>query len=230
MQRDFVTMDVKKETIAQLAEKSFKSVFRTTIEAPGFVHLVFNKEEFTPFQFRALMIALKKEISKHIVSTSQQKLSNHWLVRFDQQVDTPFHVDNAAAHSILMLGYEPSEVESELQLADYHAYAQKTFEKPTNYFHKFTPIFKDDEEKLIPFITKIKINTKEQYSIVIMNNSSPTLEATTLGVFHKAIMLTKDAKKSRIVNSMVLNIVPEESLTDDTAKENLFLHHTLIHT
>ena len=230
MQRDFVMMNVKKETIAQLAEKSFKSVFRTTTEAPGFVHFIFNKEEFTPFQFRALMIALKKEISKRILSTYQQKLSNHWLVCFDQQVDTPFHVDNAAAHSILMLGYEPSEVASELHLADYHAYAHKTFRNPSAYFHKFTPIFKDDEEKLTPFSTKININTEEQYSIVIMNNSSPTLEATTLGMFHKAVMLTKDAKKSRIVNSMVLNIVPEESLTDDTEKENQFLHHTLMHT
>jgi hypothetical protein len=33
--------------------------------------------------------------------------SYHWLVRFDQQVNTPFHVD--IDQSFLMLGYEPSE-------------------------------------------------------------------------------------------------------------------------
>jgi hypothetical protein len=50
------------------------------------------------------------------------KLSYHWLVRFDQQVNTPF-VDNAADQSFLMLGYEPSE--SELHIADYYKYANE---------------------------------------------------------------------------------------------------------
>jgi hypothetical protein len=48
-----------------------------------------------------------------------KKLSYHWLVRFDQQVNTPFHVDNAADQSFLMLGYEPSEIESELHIYKY---------------------------------------------------------------------------------------------------------------
>jgi hypothetical protein len=55
-----------------------------------------------------------------------KKLSYHWLVRFDQQVNTPFHVDNAADQSFLMLGYEPSEIESELHIADYYKYANES--------------------------------------------------------------------------------------------------------
>jgi hypothetical protein len=40
------------------------------------------------------------------------------------KVNTPF-VDNAADQSFLMLGYEPSEIESELHIADYYKYAMK---------------------------------------------------------------------------------------------------------
>jgi hypothetical protein len=38
----------------------------------------------------------------------------------------PFHVDNAADQSFLMLGYEPSEIESELHIADYYKYANES--------------------------------------------------------------------------------------------------------
>lgn len=223
-------MEVKKENLQQFAEKSFHSVFRTTVDAPGFVHLVFKKEDFTPYQFRAMMLGLKEEFSKLAINTYQLKLKSYGLVRFDQQKNTPFHVDNAANHSILMLGYEPSEVKSELQLADYHAYAEKTLEEPKTYFHKFTPVFKDDETLLEPFKSTINIDTKAHYVLVIMNNSSPTLEATTLGVFHKAILQNKDLSKSRIVNSLVFNLVAADTHIDDTAKENQFLNHSIIHT
>ena len=222
-------MEFKKDIITNLATKSFNSVFRTKKEAPGFVHLKFHKEDFTPFQFRGFMIGLKKELSQLTLSAFQQKLESHWLVRFDQQENTPFHVDNAATHSILLLGYEPSEVSSELLLADYHTYAHQTFDKPSDYFHKFTPVFKEEEDVLTPFTTNININTKNHYSIVMMNNSSPTIEATTFGVFHKAVIPVKDKSKSRIVNSMVLNIVAADVNIDDTEKENQFLNHTMIH-
>jgi hypothetical protein len=38
-------MKIKEETIKHIAEKNFKSVFRTTTEAPGFVHLVLTKKK-----------------------------------------------------------------------------------------------------------------------------------------------------------------------------------------
>jgi hypothetical protein len=40
------------------------------------------------------MVDLKNELS--FIVKYDKKLSYHWLVRFDQQVNTPFHVDNAA--------------------------------------------------------------------------------------------------------------------------------------
>ena len=221
-------MNIKEETITHIAKKSFSTVFRTTTEALGFMHLVFSKKEITPYQFRSIMIDLKKEFSKLSVSKFNKKLSYHWLVRFDQQVNTPFHVDNAAEQSILMLGYEPSDIKSELHLADYHAYANKAYKTPKDYFNKFTPVFKGDEDVLKPFLSKIKSVDNDHYSIVIINNSSPKSNTDTLGLFHKALIIKEDLSKSRIVNSMVLNLVSIDTITEDQQKENNFLNTNLI--
>lgn len=217
-------MKIKEETIKHIAEKSFKSVFRTTTEAPGFVHLVFSNKEMTPYKFRSIMIDLKKELSKLSVFTFNKKLSYHWLVRFDQQVNTPFHVDNAANQSILMLGYEPSEIKSELHVADYHAYANKAYKTLEDYSNKFTPVFKDDEDLLKPFTSKINSVNQDNYSIAIINNSSPKSNIETLGMYHKALIRNKDLGKSRVVNSMVLNVVSTDKITEDEQKENIFLN------
>jgi hypothetical protein len=48
------------------------------------------------------MVDLKNELSKFTIVKYDKKLSYHWFVRFDQQVNT-FHVDNAADQSFLML-------------------------------------------------------------------------------------------------------------------------------
>lgn len=214
--------------IKQLAKPCFKKVFRTTTEAPGFMHLVFDKKQLTPYQFRSIMIDLKKELSALSISKFNKKLSYHWLVRFDQQVNTPFHVDNAAYQSILLLGYEPSEIKSELQVADYHKYANQAYKTSEDYFNRFTPIFKQDENVLKPYVTKINTFNKDYYSIVIINNSNPKSNLETLGLFHKATILNKDLSKSRIVNSMVLNVISTDKITEDEKKESLFLNSDLI--
>ncbi|WP_292949142.1 hypothetical protein [Olleya sp. UBA1516] len=221
-------MKTQEINIKPLAKPCFKKVFRTTTEASGFMHLVFDKKQLTPYQFRSIMIDLKNELSALSVSKFNKKLSYHWLVRFDQQVNTPFHVDNAADQSILLLGYEPSDIESELQLADYHKYANQAYKTPEDYFNRFTPIFKEDEDVLKPYVTKINTFNKDNYSIVIINNSNPKSNLETLGLFHKATILNKDLSKSRIVNSMVLNVVSTDKITEDEKKESIFLNSDLI--
>ncbi|WP_179348414.1 hypothetical protein [Winogradskyella pacifica] len=221
-------MKIEGETIKQIANTSFQAVFRTTMETPGFIHLVFSKKEITPYQFRSIMIDLKKELSKLSVSKFNKKLSYHWLVRFDQQVTTPFHVDNAADQSILMLGYEPSAIKSELHIADYYTYANEALEAPEDYFNNFSPVFKDNENVLLPFISKLKLVNMDNYSILIINNSSPKRDVDTLGVFHKALIINKDLNKNRIVNSMVLNVVSRDQVTEDEQRENSFLNTNLI--
>jgi hypothetical protein len=56
---------------------------------------ILTSKNLTPYQFRSIMVDLKNELSKFTIVKYDKKLSYHWLVRFDQQVNTPFHVDNA---------------------------------------------------------------------------------------------------------------------------------------
>lgn len=210
--------------IKDLAQQCFSAVFRTDTDKPGFHHFDLGKNN-TPFEFRTIMTTLKKELSLLSETHFSKKLSYHWLVRFDQQVNTPFHVDNAGDQSFLLLGYEPSEVESELHIADYHAFA-----KANDHEHivNFTPVFKEDESLLVPFTTKLKSFDKEAYHIVIMNNSNATLPAETLGVYHKAVIVKQDFSKSRVVNSMVLNMTSEDRSIEDRQREEKYLNTTAI--
>ncbi|SIQ32380.1 hypothetical protein [Maribacter ulvicola] len=210
-------------SIDKLAQQCFRAVFRTHTDKPGFHYFNLGKNR-TPLEFRTILTELKRELSKLSETNFGKKLSYHWLVRFDQQVNTPFHVDNAAHQSFLLLGYEPSVIESELHIADYHAFAKENDRGSKEYITNFTPVFKGNESLLEPFTTKLKAFDKEAYHIVIMNNSSPTLPAETLGVYHKAVIVEQDLNKNRIVNSMVLNMSSEERNSEDLTREENYLN------
>ncbi|WP_435654528.1 hypothetical protein [Cellulophaga baltica] len=220
-------MEIQSINIKKLAKYSVEEVFRTNTDAPGFVLLDFGKS-LSSYKLREIMVSLKKELSSFTISEYNKKLSYHWLVRFDQQEDTPFHLDNAAEESFLMLGYEPSEIRSELYIADYHKFATNNEFAPTDYLRNFTPVYKEDESLLQPFSTKIASFYKDTYKIVLINNSKPKPVANTLGVFHKAKIVSKDLKKSRIVNSMIINMLPANKIIDNEPDEEEFLKTALI--
>ena len=215
-------MEIKEVNIKEIAEHCVENVFRTNTDAPGFVHLDFGKDS-TSLQLRTIMVALKKELSAFTTRRFNKKLSYHWLVRFDQQVSTPFHLDNAEDQSFLMLGYQPSEVESELYIADYYKYASDKKEASETYLKNFIPVFKGDEAILKPYITKLASFNKHTYKIVLINNSNPKQSRETLGVFHKAKIKKPDLNKSRIVNSMIFNMLSIDNTIEDEKKENAFL-------
>jgi adenylate kinase family enzyme len=220
-------MGIQEINIKEITQQCIKNVFRTNTNEVGFIHLDFGKN-LTPYQFRSIMVDLKNELSKFTVVKYDKKLSFHWLVRFDQQVNTPFHVDNAADQSFLMLGYEPSEIESELQIADYYKYANESSTATKDYLKKFTPIFKDEESELAPYATRVNLVQSDTYTIVLINNSNPKSAPETLGVFHKAVIVKPDLSKSRIVNSMVLNMLPKGAINDNELNDEEFLNNGVI--
>ncbi|MCM4167190.1 hypothetical protein KCTC52924_02770 [Arenibacter antarcticus] len=215
-------MEIKEINIKDIAQFCIENVFRTKTNKPGFVHLDFGKN-IDSYQLRTIMVALKKELSKFTLEQFNKKLSYHWLVRFNQQVDTPYHLDNAGDQSFLMLGYEPSEIKSELYLADYVKYANDSATAPKDYLKKFTPIFEDGESLLEPYTTKVKPFKNDTYKIVLINNSKPMSGQETLGVFHKARIFEPDLNKDRIVNSMLINLVPEDEVNEEGRNEEEFL-------
>jgi hypothetical protein len=123
-----------------------------------------------------------------------------------------------------MLGYEPSEIESELHIADYYKYANESGTATKDYLK--SSIFKDEGSELAPYVTKVKLVQSDSFTIVLINNSNPKSDPETLGVFHKVIV-KPDLSKSRIVNSMVLNMLPKGTINDNELNGEEFLNNAL---
>src|SRR5207244_9200311 len=99
-------------------EKVFDLVWRFDFKAPGFA-LLDIEAEVDSHTLRSWMVALKQRLSEIAVHRGRKPFLFRSLARFDQQVTTNFHLDGAPAESMLILGYEPSKVESCLFLADF---------------------------------------------------------------------------------------------------------------
>jgi hypothetical protein len=86
-----------------------------------------------------------------------------------------------------MLGYEPSEIESELHIADYYKYANESSTATKDYLKSSLQYLKMKSE-LAPYVTKVKLVQSDSFTIVLINNSNPKSDPETLGVFHKVIV------------------------------------------
>src|SRR4051812_36229913 len=96
-----------------LAEQVFDLVWRFDFNAPGFCVLDFGPAVDSN-TLRSWMVALKRLLSEISVHRGGHPFRFASMARFDQQVTTKFHLDGAPAESMLILGYEPSNVVSRL--------------------------------------------------------------------------------------------------------------------
>ena len=151
----------------------FEKVWRTDLSQPGFC--VIDMGEVDSRQLRQEMLNIKEEFSKFVPFYFE------WLMSFDQQITTTFHRDGGPPENILILGYEPSQVQSNLYIGDWLDFA----------VGKEMP-----EDK----IAKVPTFQEGHSYIVILNNSH------RLGIWHKGEILNPDATKLRIINSMQLGI------------------------
>jgi len=184
----------------------FHHVFRTSVDKPGYALLDLGNA-INSLELRKYMIALKHEIDQLCRERFDKKLAYQWLTRFDQQESTKLHQDNAGDQSFLMLGYEPTDILSELYIADYVKFCYDQQLQPAQFFEKFNPLFKDQYKKIKPYITKIQHFKKDHYQIVLINNSNSVGKTQTLGLLHQAKMIKNHSNKSRVVNSMMLNMI-----------------------
>ncbi len=65
-------------------------------------------------------------------------------------------------------------------------------------------MYVEGEQALAPYVTEVEGFDESSYRIVLINNSNSSQEDGTLGLLHKAMMVTPDPQASRIVNSMML--------------------------
>ena len=195
-----------------VAERAYDHTWRFDFTAPGFCLLDIGANVDSHI-LRAWMVRLKLLLSDIARHRTGRLFLFRSLARFDQQETTKFHLDSAPEQSMLMLGYEPSQVQSRLFLGDYTRAAFDLGTTPQGFLQDYNPMFRKGEDVLAPYATELPQPEPGHARILLINNSSlPFTEARTnpLGVMHKAIIVTPNEAERRIVNSTMLVTEGEE--------------------
>ncbi len=204
--RDSICIRSEKIVIRSLAETIYSLVCRTDFEAPGFC--VFNAgPSIGSVAVRRLMVDLKLAMSEIHEAATGKKLIYLSAARFDQQTTTKPHLDGGPEECFLMLAYEPSEVEAELEISDYAKCAYDLGLSPKDFLKRHNPLFHAGYEMLRPYATRIPCFSRSDFQIICINNSSAPFSQKVpawQGTLHTAKILTPDESKRRIVNSTMI--------------------------
>jgi hypothetical protein len=160
------------------------------------------------------MVQLQRAMSLVHQAIADKALVYVSAARFDQQTTTRLHRDGGPEESFLMLGYEPSAVASELQIADYARCAFDLGLSPKEFLVRHNPMFQAGHELLMPYTTRIPCFSRTNYQIAFINNScAPYSEARAAwqGTLHTATIVNPDDAQRRVINSTMLASVPKGS-------------------
>jgi hypothetical protein len=201
---------------ARLVETVAPLVFRTDLEAPGFMLLDLGREH-SPEGFRAHLVALGRALADHYARSFGGTLRFASVGRFDQRSRTRPHRDGGPDASLLLLGYEPSAVASTVHLLDYTRAAVDRDLSPAEYLDAFNPAFGDNARLLDSYTEEAAGFDHRRYQVLIVNNGClPYGERRRgmLGVLHHAVIPTPDPRRSRVIDSVLLGVT-DAGLDDD---------------
>jgi hypothetical protein len=193
------------EEMNLLMLKVYEQVCRNTFDKPGFSYVKLCYE-IESKEFRRLTVKLIEKLDKIYFEKCNASLECITMGRYDQKETTKFHLDGGPDESYLVLGYEPSEVKSELSLADYSLAAFEMNLSPKEFLLNHNPMFSKGENLLKPYITDLVDFDSTKTNLLFVNNSSMALgdKLTSLGVLHRAKITHPFADKSRVINSIQL--------------------------
>lgn len=208
---------------SKIAEAVYSRVFRTDFSPPGFALIDLGPNCGSESQ-RRLMVDLKNELDRLERKHRGRELVYQSLTRFDQQVTTKPHRDGGPDESILMLGYEPSSIQSRLEMSDYSKCAHDLGIAPAEFLDQFNPMFSDGLDRLAAYTTPIADFDNTSFQIMIINNSMNQLSDGLQGVLHTATIINPNPELRRIINSTMIASVPQGHDESDSVKEqNEFL-------
>ena len=211
-----------------IANSVYHSVFRTEFNQPGFALINLGPDYDSESQ-RQLMIDLKSEFDRLERRHRGQNLVYQSLTRFDQQVTTKTHRDGGPDESILMLGYEPSLIESRVELSDYSKCAHDLGMTPAEFLDQFNPMFADGQNRLSGYTTPIDDFDNTSFQILLINNSMKQLGDGIVGVLHTARIINPNRDFTRVVNSTMIASVRQGSGEDVSVDEqNDFVTTTVV--
>ena len=116
--RDSICLRPSSLDAQSLAANIYDRTCRTDFDAPGFC-VVNAGHSVDSVAFRQLMVDLKRTMAAIHESKTGSTFVYLSAARFDQQETTRPHLDGGPDECFLMLGYEPSEVDAELEISDY---------------------------------------------------------------------------------------------------------------
>lgn len=216
----FDISEAPERLLATHAEIIFEAVWRTDFTAPGFCLLDLGRA-VDSHGLRSLMVRLEERLGEVAIRRGGEPFACRSMGRFDQQETTRFHLDGAPDQSLLMLGYEPSPVQSRLSLADHARCAHDLGITPQRFLDEFNPMYRKGEERLARYVTELPQPADGHSRILLINNSSlPYTNTRTnpLGVLHKAEILGPDESRRRIVNSIMLEAGGPEAVSDEAMR------------
>lgn len=192
------------DDVRQWAATHFADVWRTTADRPGFATLVTDRQP-TSSELRRAML----DIASAFGELAHRPFVVERVGRFDQQVSTRFHRDGAADVSLLLLGYEPTTVESQLFLHD--PFRTAGSESPFEYLRRNKPMTKEGDDELMRHAVNV-LGSPARAHLVVVNNCT-VLEnpppGHPLGVLHRGLIPMPDPAARRVINSMGLMFAGE---------------------
>ena len=218
--RDSICMRPSSLDVQSLAADIYDRTCRTDFDAPGFC-AVNTGPSIGSVAFRQLMVALKRAMAAIYESKTENTLIYLSAARFDQQETTRPHRDGGPDECFLMLGYEPSEVDAELEISDYAKCAFDLGLTPKEFLAKHNPMFRSGHELLRPYSTRIPCFSPTDYQIICVNNSCAPFshdQPMWQGTLHTATILTPNESKRRVINSTMIASAPKG--TPDTITES----------
>jgi len=135
--------ELDSKSVRRWALAYFDEVWRTSPVEKGYCTFAADQEQPTSTELRRAMLDVVFAFNR----LSPRPFVVERVGRFDQQVSTRFHRDGAADVSLLLLGYEPTTVESQLFLHDPFRAAGEgsAFE----YLRRNKPMTKEGDDELM---------------------------------------------------------------------------------
>lgn len=205
----------------------FVDVLRQSTEKPGFYYKDLGSD-LGSISFRKLMLAVKEQLSELCKNRRGKQINYQWMSRANHRNTSNFHIDTAPEESILILGYEPTTIESKVYLADFTKYLEEKDLEAQDYFrNSVNGNFAPDDEELTPYVSELTPFPKGHYRLVIINNSR-SYGQKSYGVFHRGEVPNNLEQEDRIVNAVMIAVCEmgvEESCSEymisDFAKTDL---------
>jgi hypothetical protein len=189
-----------------LGDRAGALVLRTDLSRPGFC-LIDLGPAFEPLPFRRLLVGLGRALDGYYRRRTGRRLAFLSVSRFDQQASTRPHRDGGPDESLLLLGYEPTEVVSRLALLDYTRCAADRGLTPREFLRRHNPAYAAGQGLLRDYTTEVTDFRAGHYQVLLINNSCTPVEARErgmLGVLHQAVLPDALPDRSRWINSLML--------------------------